>query len=126
MKIAVYGSLRKDEYNYNRFMNYFKDGLEYVKTSVVDSWDLYDLGSYPGIKEATKPNNGLVIDVMECSERCFDAIEGMELGAGYRAEEIMVEGDLCTIYVYEGRTRDESLVKSGDWTKYLKNEEVEA
>lgn len=120
MKIAVYGSLRKGEYNYERFKDYFKDGLEYVRTTIIDSWSLYDLGSYPGIKEATEPNNGLIVDIMECSEACFDNIERMELGAGYRSEEIRVGDDICTIYVYEGHVRAENLVESGDWSEYLK------
>ncbi len=118
--IAVYGSLRKGEYNYKRFKNYFKEGLEYIETATLIGYNLFDLGSYPGIKP-THDKKTLTVDIMSCNSECFTHIEHMELGANYHAEQIKIDNYLCTIYIYNGYTVKE--VPHGDWSKYLKEKE---
>ena len=120
-KVAVYGSLRKGEYNYERFVDYFKGGLEYLRTTVVRGYDLYDLGAYPGIRVSSDLSKELVVDIMECSDDCFKHIEAMEHGAGYNSVSITVGADECTIYVYNYPATN--LVESGDWSKYLSHEQ---
>lgn len=120
-KILVYGSLRKGEYNYKRFKGYFGEGLNYLATTTITGYKLYDLGSYPGIRpEAGKE---LVVDVMEVSDEAYDAITGMERGAGYSvAKETVEDHGECTIYVYNYPVSENHLVESGDWSKYLSHE----
>lgn len=120
-KILVYGSLRKGEYNYKRFLKYYPDGLNYLATTTITGYKLYDLGSYPGIR----PQDGteLVVDVMEVSDEAYDSITGMERGAGYSVVKETVEGfGECTIYVYDYPVNEKYLVESGDWSKYLSHQ----
>lgn len=91
--VVVYGSLRKDEYNYDRFKKIFKNDFEYYTTKVIYGWDLFDLGAYPGIKKSSNPEALLMVDIMEVSEECFQALNAMELGAGYEAVEVDLRGD---------------------------------
>ena len=116
--IASYGSLRQNHYNYDRFKQAFGDGFNYVKTSSILGYNLFDLGSYPGLKVAEDKDTRVIIDVLEVSEECFNRIEMMEHGAGYST--ITVEdaetGDKYLAYLYEYPCT--KLVKSGDWSEY--------
>jgi len=113
--VLLYGSLRKGNYNYERFMDYFPKGLEFKSTTTIKGFDLYDLGSYPGIKKSDDPEKVLVVDIMTCSDDCFNSINRMELGAGYSAETVMIDETPYTIYLYEGRVNPSRLVATGDW-----------
>ena len=65
-KIAVYGSLRHLEYNYNRFKQYFGDGIEYINTTSITGYQIFDLGSYPGLKLSDNKEDTVVVDILEC------------------------------------------------------------
>lgn len=118
-KILVYGSLRKGEYNYESFKRRHGDGFNYLGTTKVKGFNLYSLGSYPGITESEDPEKELVVDIMECDDDCYNSIYRMEIGAGYRTQEVIVDGEPMNIYLYLGRpTR---LVESGDWSQFLKS-----
>lgn len=125
IQIAVYGSLRKGEYNYDTFKNRFKDGYNYLRTTSILGYDVYSLGPYPGLKQAEDPNSRVVVDIMECSKECFDRIELMELDAGYETVMVTEEGtnNQYPAYLYVGYINSSRLVKSGDWVK--RYEEVE-
>lgn len=123
-KILVYGSLRFKEYNYNAFKRRNPDGINYLKTTTINGFKLYDLGSYPGIKISSN-NEPLVVDVMEVDRQSYESIYRMEIGANYTAETVTLDGEPHTIYVYQGNPS--KLVESGDWSKYLSHEqEIEA
>lgn len=112
--IAVYGSLRENEYNYNSFKRQFGDGFIKVGQQQISGFGLYSLGSYPGILK--EEGALLVVDLIECSQECYDRIDRMELGAGY--ENIIVETQKgpATIYLYKHTPRG-GKVLSGDWCK---------
>lgn len=118
-KILVYGSLRAGEYNFKRFDDYFPGQMEVKKTTKIKGFDLHSMGSYPGINVSKNPDKELVVDVIHCDNQCFHAINGMELGAGYTTQEVVVDGEPHKIYVYKGNLN--SPVESGDWSEYLKN-----
>jgi gamma-glutamylcyclotransferase (GGCT)/AIG2-like uncharacterized protein YtfP len=121
-KVAVYGSLRKDEYNYTRFRHSFGPGINYIKTIEIEGFDLYSLGQYPGI---IKGDNKLIVDILKVTEEVGNVIDGMEYGAGYISEMINVEGDLVKIYIYDGSVDSEKLVESGDWSEYINSRSLE-
>lgn len=121
--IASYGSLRLDEYNYNRFKQLFGDDFNYVKTTSISGYKLFDLGSYPGLKVSDSEADVVIVDVLEVSDKCFDYIEGMEHGAGYSTIKVTdTEGNKYFAYLYEYPCTN--LVESGDWSKYLKEGEA--
>lgn len=118
--IAVYGSLRKGQYNY-------QDSLKYIGTTSIKGFDLYPVGfgSYPAIIP-TNEDNILVIDVLECTDEDKNWIDRMEIGAGYYIKEVEVEldGQLypCHIYIYREEHQDSlkrrPRVESGDWVEF--------
>ena len=117
--IATYGSLRKGQYNYDRFKNHFGSEFNYLKTSTISGYKLYDLGSYPGLKVSDNEEDVVVIDVLEVSQECFDYIEVMEHGAGYITVKVTDDQskEKYAAYIYENPC--DNLVESGDWSKYL-------
>lgn len=121
-KCLVYGSLRNKEYNCKRFQNYYPGGFNYESTTTVKGFDLFDLGSYPGIKRSSNPDKELTVDIFNCSEECYRSIRAMELGAGYSELLINLEGVDHVIYLYNGNPT--KLVESGDWSKYLSHEQL--
>jgi gamma-glutamylcyclotransferase (GGCT)/AIG2-like uncharacterized protein YtfP len=105
-KLAVYGTLRKGQYNFNRF------DLTYLKTETIQGWDLYDLGPYP----CAVPGEGiLTVEIMECDEYNYQIIKGMELGAGYKEAEVQIDKDLCFLYYYPTIPTRGTLISSGDY-----------
>lgn len=119
-RILVYGSLRKDEYNYQSFKKLFGDEYNYIRTIKIKGFDLFSFGAYPGIKESENLDQELTVDIMECSEDCHKAITRMELGAGYKIVTVKDDEDIdCDIYVYEYSVNNCKKVNSGDWSDYL-------
>lgn len=105
--IAVYGSLRKGEYNYNR------SDLDYIETIQLAGFNLHWLpyqSYYPGIKEG---DGKIVVDIMECSQPTFEQIVKMEERANYTAKEIKIGNRDCTIFIYNGAVAD--LIPHGNW-----------
>lgn len=113
-EIAVYGSLRKGEYNYDRFGG--EKSFCHKGSYVLDGFKLYSLGSYPGIKKAPAGNT-IVVDVLYADEQTSNVINHMEIGAGYHAEKIKVGNHEPTIYIYDGQVSENQLIVHGDWTK---------
>lgn len=109
--IYVYGSLRAGEYNFNSFKNIFKDEIKVIKKNFpIKGFKLYSLGSYPGIKIA-EDNHSIICDVLKVSERCFRAIDKMELSSNYYRLGI----NEASIYIYKGNVEEDKFIKDGDW-----------
>lgn len=111
-QIAVYGSLREGEYNFNAFPDAKK-----VKQSRVEGFKLYSLGAYPGAIKSESEEDTMVVDIIEVGEASYERIRAMELGAGYTEESVDIEGEEYPIYVYRRQPREENLVESGDWSE---------
>jgi gamma-glutamylcyclotransferase (GGCT)/AIG2-like uncharacterized protein YtfP len=126
--VCVYGSLRASEYNFARFKAIYRDEINYEFTSEIFGWKLYSLGSYPGVKLTEDANDNLVVDVLSVSQKCFDSLNNMELGAGYVARQVTVRDTVCTIWEFAHPIHAPN-IKSGDWSKYLlekKNSQIAA
>jgi gamma-glutamylcyclotransferase (GGCT)/AIG2-like uncharacterized protein YtfP len=125
-KVFVYGSLRPGAYNYERFLSGFgAEDFKLVSDQVLlPGFKMYDLGSYPGIKEGAE-TDVIVTEVIECSDQCFEFVNAMEEGAGYTAKEIKVGEHEGVIYLYNDFVKEDRLVKSGDWILDSKKEEKE-
>jgi len=110
--VLTYGSLRVGEYNHDSFKRQYKEGYKYVKSLELDGYDLYSLGSYPGIKEGS---GKLKVDLFECSKECYMSIRGMELGAGYSEKVIELEEGGAVLYLYDHSVKQDRIVEDGDW-----------
>ena len=119
-RIAVYGSLRKGEYNYRA-----SQGEPTLRGRVI-GFNLYSLGAFPCII-AGDPCDSVEVEVYEFDPESslFKGIEGMEIGAGYRREEVdFVAHDSDSpikVEVYTYPTTALAWVgkpiPSGDWAK---------
>lgn len=121
VRIAVYGSLREGEYNYERIAhNFGKSSIRTLASGVkVSGYDLYDLGPYPAI---SKGENELIVDVISVDSSAYTFIKRMELGAGYQEDSVKIKsyGDVL-IYTFPPNSFPENrLVPSGDWSEHLK------
>lgn len=124
-RIAVYGSLRKGDYNYDRCI----PEAELVTQTILQGWNMYDLGSYPCVSMG---NGSIVIDIYDVTEDEYDRVEAMELGAGYSKVTIKGDrhGEATLFYMTNQRLaqyeRFETLkkVESGDWISYKKDREA--
>ncbi len=117
--IATYGSLRKGQYNYERFCEAYPNEIKYIKTISTYGYKLYSLGPYPGVKVGNHMDD-IILDLLEVSERVYDIINRMEIGAGYRAQFLSHEKKVYTIYIYQGMVFEVDRIDHGNWSKYLK------
>lgn len=127
--ILAYGSLRKGDYNYTRFKEYFKDEFQYVKTLELPGFDLYYLPyGYPGVKR--NPHGKITVDIIEVTEGCYAEIEAMETYADYTPltfETLLSLDDNgenlkyyeATLFLYNGGVTNNNFVKHGDWIKFI-------
>lgn len=117
MLMAVYGSLRKDMHNSHKLST-----AQFLGVETIWGYDMYSLGSYPYI---IKGEGKVTFEIYEVPEREAKAIARMELGAGYREEQLETEYGMATIYVmaseeharYQRRGQVYSKVEHGDWCK---------
>lgn len=121
--ILVYGSLRKGDYNYDRFKDMYGEDFDYVLTMQIGGFDLYSINDdYPGIKRNEGFANPLTVDIIKVSNSCYEQIFNMEYYAGYKhyGIEVMVNSTKydCTIYVYEGPVKAKDYIENGDWLNY--------
>ena len=122
-RICVYGSLRKNEYNHNRMIdNYGEQSIIYEKTVEIDGYNLYSLGSYPGVKHG---DGKLTVDVLLVEDAVYSIIWNMEKNANYSQVVVTVDDRNCIIFTYNGKVNEKNLVKSGNWSEHLKLQEQE-
>lgn len=126
--IFVYGSLRKDEYNYHRFMTLFPGELKLLQTEVyLKGFELYSFGAYPGIVRSDNDNCFVIGDVLRVSDNVSKKVDDMELDAGYKYMYLELEeyGPIMKFYPYdqplEFMRKNYERIESGDWSNYLKN-----
>jgi len=121
--VAVYGSLRKKQSNYE----YYLSNSIYKGTfSTEPEYTLHSLTYYPGLK--LNGNTSVIMEVYEVDENTLETLNRLE---GYRPEEKSTFYDRIEIntpwgkaftYIYVSELSKDSIVESGDWTKYRTEE----
>ena len=119
--VAVYGSLRKKQSNYE----YYLSSSVYKGTfSTEPEYTLHSLTYYPGLK--LNGNTSVVMEVYEVDESTLETLNRLE---GYRPNEKSTFYDRIGIntpwgkaftYIYVAELSKESIVESGDWSEYKK------
>jgi gamma-glutamylcyclotransferase (GGCT)/AIG2-like uncharacterized protein YtfP len=133
--LFVYGSLRKDNYNFKRILaNYGKDSLIYIKDFTVNFIKMYDFGDYPCVMNASYDDK-VHGEILYCNDEAFAAIKAMEEGAGYILSnhfhrlEVVNKWNSVRIPYYQAGFRLSNVIRTnkdlypkieiGDWNKYL-------
>lgn len=111
--LLVYGTLRQDEYNYDRVRGAFgPNSLKKVGETEVHGYRMHNLGFYPAVVKATESDK-IVCDVMEASDKALAFIDAMEKGAGY--DTAQVQGH--TLYFVTRDVSGSPVITSGNWKK---------
>jgi len=119
-RIAVYGSLRKGEYNHSRG---FANGATHVIDGHIEGAELVGGNAYPWVV----PGNGRVlVEVYDIDDTTFEWIEAMERGAGYERRPVYVISSAfggagydaeAYFYKHPDYIKNNPRIASGDWTK---------
>lgn len=129
MIFAVYGTLRKGDYN-----SYRLAGKEPISTELIHGFDMYDLGGYPYI---VRGSGEVLFELYECSWTEMASTISMELGAGYQIDEVDTSMGKAAIFLYTDTARQRQLewagkdnrrenvkIVGGDWLTYT-NQKME-
>lgn len=116
---AFYGSLRPTMYNYGsgHGMTVIQDGVE------IEGYELrpYGGGVYPIAYRVDDPTKKITVTLVEIIDPGVErSIHGMELGAGYKYEEVEINGENYGIYLQSPSAYStHPPVAHGDWVKHV-------
>ena len=111
VKVLVYGTLRHGE----RAEYLLGTNRKMLGAVRVPGFDIYHLGSFPGIRP--NPTGTITCDLFEIDEsevRGLDRYEGE--GSLYIRDEVELEsGDRAFIYIYNHTPQEKEKIESGEW-----------
>jgi gamma-glutamylcyclotransferase (GGCT)/AIG2-like uncharacterized protein YtfP len=118
VKILVYGTLRKGQYNFDRIINnYGSESMKYIETKVIEGFKMVSISDwYPVIIFNGWKNQTIVVEVMEVSSEAKSFIDRMEVDAGYTIKQVDGMDIYCFVNDYFG---NKGVIESGDWVKYI-------
>ncbi len=112
MKIFVYGTLRKGEYNH-----VFLKDEKYLHDAITKRhYTFYNLGGFPAIVKGG--THSIVGEVYEVSLETLEKLDILESHPQfYKRQKITLEGGLIveTYILNEEHTQGLKIIKSGDW-----------
>lgn len=121
-RLFFYGSLRRAEYNHQRFGKH----LTHIADGYIKGAELIGGNGYPWIVPTTFRSKVVLGEVYEMDDKLFELIEAMELGAGYERKpvEVWSHDDVVDdsiqaeayFYKYPDELKDFPRITSGDWT----------
>lgn len=129
--IAVYGTLRKDHYNYHRFALDLQYVAKHLGTTTITGYKLYEIAGLPYAVSTYDDNDKITVDVFDIKyTRTYWQIQLMETVAGYFTdiERIRIgkeEYDAIIWTISENElTKEAKEIITGDWNdKETKEEE---
>lgn len=122
MLLAVYGTLRKGEGNYDWYMR----GTPMLGEQRIAGFEMYNLGGYyPYI---ARGGDSITAEIYDVAADVFDRVERMERGAGYEVMKVSTQyGDAAIFYMpeerhalYQSNTKIPPKILSGDWFEWLR------
>ena len=108
MKIAVYGSLRRGQYNNMKSMG------KKLSTEKIKGFEMYSLGPYPCV---TKGNDEIIVEVYDVPLNVYEQINAMEIGAGYTKRYIQTTQGESVIWIFKNKPVHGKKLETGDWTR---------
>lgn len=120
----VYGSLKEGFLNHNLIGEVSQN--KKMGKGFVRGFKLYALHIIPALKKSGNKDDRVLVEKYNLIEPCFDMIDEMEKRAGYIPVEVGDnEGVKGTIYVYQGKVKEEKYIKNGIWSKNFEKMIVE-
>lgn len=121
-KVVVYGSLRKGLHNHN---SYLKDAKLIGEYDTEPIYNLYSLGTFPGLKEnGTTSIKMEVYEVNYATLSKIDLLEGIDIvkpmRGFYTKKEIETPYGDAFGYVYNGTVNKNDIVLDGNWAEHIK------
>lgn len=120
-KIAVYGSLRRGQYNHDRFGK-----MDFLGEATLPGFKMFSLGPYPAVVKTNDETSTIKVELFEVSPNIKQNLDWMEFGAGYEELEVVASvGNQqinASIYAYPRMVSD-TIVESGDWVQFKKQQE---
>lgn len=114
MKIFVYGTLMKGEFNHSILssphVNYLKNGI------TKRNYTLYNLGAFPGM--VANGSNSVVGEIYEVDDFTINMLDGLESHPTfYKRTKIELQGGekVQTYILNESYLEGCEIIKSGDW-----------
>lgn len=112
-KIIAYGSLRLNQYNFNRIKGLFgANSIFLIDAITLNGYQMHDLGYYPAV--TPNPNKSITAEVLLVSDKAFDFIDRMEQGAGYIPIQINTHNHKNTT-LFIMNSCNAPVIPSGDW-----------
>lgn len=113
MYIAVYGSLRKN--NFNHRTEWFKKA-QFIKKMSLNGFEMYDIGFYPIIVPTKNRNKTVEVEIYEVPNFIFMSIKRMEINAGYNVMDINVAPNInAKLFYYNHVPKYARLISDGVW-----------
>lgn len=108
MRIIVYGSLRRKQ-GYSHWMT----NAQWLGDHQIDGYELYDLGSYPGVV----PGKGQVYcEVYRVDASILGELDALRTPYGeYKRQLIWTPYGGAWLYIYQYPITGRQQIKSGDW-----------
>lgn len=121
MILFVYGSLRKGQYNHIRYEIDMRRLVFLGMGKTKPEFTLVDFGPYPGLYAGGSTAVVGELYELDAEHHMAKCIEYMEVGAGYRQQDITLEdGRVVTAYVQRGSIPSycKKRCTSGDWNAH--------
>jgi len=120
IKILVYGTLRKGQYNFDRIINNFGlESMKLVSEKILKGFQMVTIHDwYPAIIYTNKEEDTIIVEEMEVTPEAKNFIDRMEAGAGY---SIMTIDGADIYYMTQNTYGEQAIIKSGDWVKYIES-----
>ena len=120
VKILVYGTLRKGQYNFDRINNNFgSDSIKKVSERVIEGFKMVSINDwYPAIIYNGDKYQTIIVEEVEVTPEAKNFIDRMEAGAGYTIKQVGGLDIYCYVNDY---FKPEQRIESGDWVKYIES-----
>jgi len=127
MRVAVYGTLRKEGRNHGLI-----SGLKYLGSFESNpEYEMRSIGVFPGIKKYG--NTSIYLEVFEVDMNTLKRLDELEGYKGYNNERnyydrqiIITPWGRTLIYFFKPEFKTANpIIKSGNWIEYLKTKNIE-
>ncbi|PIJ52050.1 gamma-glutamylcyclotransferase [Erwinia sp. OLTSP20] len=108
MRIIVYGSLRREQGN-----SHWMTNGQWLGDHVIDGYELYSLGHYPGVIKGT---GNVYCEVYRIDATMLAELDALRSKGGeYKRELIATPFGSAWLYVYQRPVTGRKRIVSGDW-----------